>query len=194
MPFGVPFNHSYHNDFKLHKYLTAESTTNRPPKVFGIGDGFNLASSGSIYSVQCAKCGIHADFTVDGQLAFSIKDGITEGKVSLENNDPFTIDAQFGITIEQQKDKAIEKLTKQLAAVPLSPLTIPGIITLGPQASISVAMDLILNGKAELLVGGSFSIQPGVAALSLVHKEENKLEGLEVNFTPVLKVRHYSRT
>lgn len=192
VPFGVPFSHSYHNDFKLHKYLTAEAG-NRPPKIFGNTDGFNLASSGGIWSVQCAKCGVHADFTVDGELAFSLKDGITEGKVSLKNNDPFTIDAQFGITVEGQVDKGHTKkykkeLKKQVAAIPLSPLAIPGIITLGPQASLSVALDFVLNGKAKLLVGGSFSVSPGVAALSLVHKEENKLEGLQSKFTPVFKV------
>lgn len=187
VPFRVPFNHSYHEDFKFHKYLTGEAN-NRPPKIFGIGDGFNLASSGKIYSVQCAKCGIHADIMVDGELAFNIKDGITEGKVSLRNNGQFNIDAQFGITVEHQKDESIKAATKQLAAIPLSPLAIPGIITLGPQASISVALDLVLNGKAEMLLGGSLSIQPGVAALSLVHKKDNKLDGLQAKFTPVAKV------
>lgn len=192
VPFGVPFSHSYHNDISVHKYLTAEAG-NRPPKIFGNTDGFNLAGSGKILNVQCAKCGIHADFTVDGELAFSIKDGITEGKVSLKNKDPFTMDAQFGITVEGQVDKGFTKkiskdLTKQVIAIPLSPLAIPGIMTLGPQASLSVAMDFVLNGKAQLLVGGSYSVSPGVAALSLVHREENKLEGLESKFTPVFKV------
>lgn len=125
---------------------------------------------------------------VDGELAFNIKDGITEGKVSLRNNGQFNIDAQFGITVEHQKDESIKAATKQLAAIPLSPLAIPGIITLGPQASISVALDLVLNGKAEMLLGGSLSIQPGVAALSLVHKKDNKLDGLQAKFTPVAKV------
>lgn len=193
VPFGVPFKHSYHEDFKFHKYLTGEAS-NRPPKIFGIGDGFNLASSGNIYSVQCAKCGIHADITVDGEFAFNIRDGITEGTVSLRNQDQFRIDAQFGITIEDQDDQSIKRATKQLAAIPLSPLAIPGIITLGPQASISVALDLVLNGKAEMLLGGSLSIQPGVAALSLVHKKDNKLEGLQVKFTPVAKVRNRLHT
>jgi len=192
VPFGVPFSHSYHHDFQIDKHLTAE-VGNRPPKIFGNTDGFNLASSGKIWSVQCAKCGIHADFSVDGELAFSIKDGITEGKVSLTNKDPFTIDAQFGITVEGQVDKGYtkkysKKLKKEVVAIPLSPLAIPGILTLGPQASLSVALDFVLNGKANLLVGGSFSVSPGVAALSLVHKEENKLEGLESKFTPVFKV------
>lgn len=187
VPFGVPFDHTYHNDVEFDYYLKAKSG-NRPPTIFGYTEGFNLASSGGIFSLQCAKCGIHGDFTVDGSLAFSIQEGITKGKVSLINHDPFTIDAQFGITVEAQIDKAVKELSKQLGAVPLSPLTIPGIITLGPQASISVAFDLVLNGKADLLVGGTLTMDPGEVALSIVNKDENKLDGLSIKFTPVLKV------
>lgn len=187
VPFGVPFDRSYHADIAFREYVSTREIGNRPPPVFGHTEGFNLASSGSIWSIQCAKCGIQADFTVDGELAFSIKDGLTKGKVVLTNNQPFTIDAQFGITVEGQLDKAFA-VKKQIAAVPISPLAIPGIITLGPQASISAALDFVLNGQAKLLLGGSFSVSPGVAALSLVDKSENKLEGLGAQFTPVFKV------
>ena len=189
VPFGVPFDHSYHDDFKFDTYLKVDRT-NRPPKVFG-KEGFNLAGTGNVWSIQCAKCGIHADFSIDGRLAFSIKDGITQGKVSLVNRDPFMLDAQFGIKIEKQQQKTIEeKWTKQLSSVPLSPFAIPGIITLGPQATISVSLDLALNGQVELLIGGSLSISPGTATLSLVNKTENNLEGLVVTFTPVAQVRY----
>lgn len=179
----------YHHDFKFNNYLHGEAT-DRPPQIFGLGDGFNLADSGSTYSIQCAKCGIHGDFMVDGSLAFSIKNGITKGNVSPVNHDPFTIDAQFGITVEKRTNKAVKEISKQLAAFPLSPPTVPGMITLATEVSISAALDLTVNGRTELLVGGSLLIAPGTAALSLVHKEENKLEGQDVKFTPVAKVSH----
>lgn len=187
VPFGVPFDHSYHNDFRFTHNVVGEAS-NRPPKIFGYEDGFNLAGTGGIFSIQCAKCGVHGDFSVDGRLAFSLKDGITDGRVSLTNNDPFTVDAVFGITLEVQYDKSVKGFDKQIAAVPLSPLTIPGILTLGPQLALSGALDLVLNGKAELLIGGSLVMNPGTAALSLVKKEDNKLDGFQTTFTPVAKV------
>lgn len=187
VPFGVPFNHSYHHDFKF-DYALEAIASNRPPPLFGFGEGYNLAGSGELYTVQCAKCGIHGDFTVAGRLAFSIEDGITEGRVSLLNREAFVIDAVFGITVEVQHDESIEGFSKQIAAVPLSTLTIPGIITLGPQISISGALDLVLNGKAELLIGGSFTLSPGEAVLDVVEKEDTKLDGLEPKFDPVFKV------
>ncbi|KAJ4158394.1 uncharacterized protein LMH87_008921 [Akanthomyces muscarius] len=186
VPFGVPFDHSYHNDFRFTHNVVGEAS-NRPPKIFGYEDGFNLAGTGGIFSIQCAKCGVHGDFSVDGRLAFSLKDGITDGRVSLTNNDPFTVDAVFGITLEVQYDKSVKGFDKQIAAVPLSPLTIPGILTLGPQLALSGALDLVLNGKAELLIGGSLVMNPGTAALSLVKKEDNKLDGFQTTFTPVAK-------
>lgn len=188
VPFGVPFERSYHNDFRVDEYLTGE-VSNKPPKIFGIGNGFTLAKPGKYGTVQCAKCGIHANFDVDGELAFSIKKGLTKGKVTLINNDPFVVDAQFGITLTRENPKSVEKFKKQKQwkGVPLSPLSIPGIITVGPQVSISTSLDLNLVGKAELLVGGSLTISKGSAVLSLVNKTENALDGLAVDFTPVFK-------
>lgn len=107
------------------------------------------------------------------------------------NNNPFTIDAQFGISVETVAVKEQELFKKELGALPLSPLTIPGIITFGPQISISAEVDASLTGQAELLVGGSLSISPGRAVLSLVERSENKLEGLNVTFTPVFKASHF---
>jgi hypothetical protein len=187
VPFGVPFDESYHNDFNFTKVLTGDAT-NKPPTIFGYTDGFNLASSGGIFSVQCAKCGIHGDFSVEGHLAFSIQDGITEGYAALVNNDAFTIDAVFGVTLLAQYDKPIKSFEKQLATVPLSPLTIPGIITLGPQISVSGALDLVVSGKASLVIGGSLSIDKGNAKLSLVKKSDNAFDGFQTTFSPVAKV------
>lgn len=80
VPFGVPFEHSYHNDFKFTHNVVGEAN-NRPPEIFAYEYGFDPAGTGDIFSVQCAKCGIHGDFSADGRLAFSLKDGITDGKV-----------------------------------------------------------------------------------------------------------------
>jgi len=190
VPFGVPFDESYKNDYNFN-YTVKGSASNRPPSIFGLGDGFNLAGSGGVYSIQCAKCGVHGELSVEGRLAFSVDKGITQGHIALVNEAPFNIDAVFGITLEQQYDKPIEALSREIATVPLSPLSIPGIITLGPQLSISGALDLVLNGKAELLIGGSLSIGAGTAQLSLMRREDNKLQGFQASFTPVAQVRLY---
>ena len=104
------------------------------------------------------------------------------------NAQNFNVDAIFGVTLEVQYDKPIEALNQPIASIPMSPLSIPGIITLGPQLTISGALDLVLNGQAELLIGGSLKIAPGEARLSLVDREDNRFIGFEASFDPVAKV------
>ncbi|KAI1817053.1 hypothetical protein GGS20DRAFT_535201 [Poronia punctata] len=186
VPFGVPFDESFNNDYEI-SYDVKYTGSNRPPQIFEYTDGFNLAGSGDIFTVQCAKCGVHGELSTEGHLAFSIQNGITEGYVALNNDRDFTIDAIFGLTLESQFDKPIKSLGQQIAAIPLSPLAIPGIITLGPEITIKGAVDLILNGKAELLIGGTLSIGPGRAQLSVVAKKANKLQGFTPSFKPVAK-------
>jgi hypothetical protein len=99
------------------------------------------------------------------------------------------VDAIFGVTLEVQYDKPIEALNQSIALVPMSPLSILGIITLGPELSISGALDLVLNGQAELLIGGSLKIAPGEAWLSLVDRADNSFTGFEASFDPVAKFR-----
>ena len=125
--------------------------------------------------------------TIDGEVAFSIVNGVTTARLLIENHDDLTVDAIFGITLEVQYDKTIEGFKKQIAAVPVSPFTIPGIITLGPQVSITGTMDLVLNGKAELLVGGSFKLTKGTMILDAIDKDSNELDGLVASFTPVFQ-------
>lgn len=58
---------------------------------------------------------------------------------------------------------------------------------LGPQASISVAFTATLEGKLELLIGGSLEIAPGSARASVKDTASNGIKGLEVTFNPVFR-------
>ncbi|KAJ5995665.1 hypothetical protein N7481_002642 [Penicillium waksmanii] len=200
VPFGVPFDHTYHNDIKIHEYLRS-NIGDRPPEIFGIKDGFKLASSDNYYNpnefhwtVQCAKCGVHVNIDIDGRLAFSIKNGITEGSISFINNDPLTLDAQFGISADASvsgskgKSKTIKsKKTKDLKSIPFGGLSIPGILNLGPQVTFGVAVGLEAAGKVEILVGGIVSIGAGHAIASL--KGKNEVKGFEPKFDPVFRAK-----
>ena len=157
----------------------------KPPKISNIGNGFSLAKIGGHTTIECSKCGIEGYIIVDGQLAFSIKEGITKGEISLINHEKFNLYAIFGLKLDGKIPKDVTKLTHQLAAAPLSPLTIPGTFTLGPQISVSVAASLALEGEVSLLIGGTLSISPGTARLSLIDRTRNKLEGFKPSFDPV---------
>lgn len=48
--FRVLFNHTYYNDVKFNHYLISEKG-NYPLKIFRYTEGFNLTSSGGIFSI-----------------------------------------------------------------------------------------------------------------------------------------------
>ncbi|KAH8896306.1 hypothetical protein GQ53DRAFT_819421 [Thozetella sp. PMI_491] len=193
--FGVPFKHSYHEDFKFDFHL--RSPKGSLPEIFEYDQGFGIITkrdeltSEAEVSLQCLRCGISADFSVEGHVAFSIQKGLTKGSVSFTNNEDFSLDLIFGLYIEKDYNEPIEGFKKQIGAYPLSPLTIPGIITLGPQVSISAAVDLTLQSQlgAEIALGGSLSISKGKASLDAVNKTNNGIEGLVSKFTPVTRFK-----
>ncbi|KAH8881082.1 hypothetical protein GQ53DRAFT_773647 [Thozetella sp. PMI_491] len=199
VPFGVPFERTYHNDIVLGKEVPKKSgVSSAGNKQVGYLTNFKVKSpedkdkgndASTTYSITCTKCGIKADFTIDGSLAFSIEKGLTSGNIALKNNEDFTIDAIFALAVEAEKKLLDYK--KQLVAFPLSPLTIPGIVTLGPQVAIKAAVAFTVKAKAELTIGGTLKISPGVAVLDVMdlgkEKEDRRsgIDGLESSFTPV---------
>ncbi|KAJ5752252.1 hypothetical protein N7520_009169 [Penicillium odoratum] len=169
VPFGVPFNHSYHNDIYVHEYINSYGL-DKPPAIFGLKNGYTLLSDkddDGKWIVQCAKCCMH-----------------------LTNVDPLTLDAQFGLTAESSvsktKTKHLKRKGKEIKSIPLSPLTIPGIITLGPQVSVGVALSVEAAGKIELLVGGTISLSKGYAGASIT-QGKNGVEGLKPSFEPIFR-------
>ncbi|KAJ5108768.1 hypothetical protein N7456_005443 [Penicillium angulare] len=191
VPFGVPFKHRYHNDIAVNEYLNGPLLSNKPPNIFGIGDGFVLAHPhGAEWTVQCTKCGVHVNMDIEGRLAFSIKDGLTDGFLQLRNKDELRLDAQFGISatgkISRTWAEPIRHKDKELKNIPFPGFGIAGLLTIGPQVSFSVSVALQVEGKIDLLVGGSVILEPGTATASIVGAE-NGIEGFKPRFEPVFK-------
>jgi hypothetical protein len=134
---------------------------------------------------------VKGSFSVEGHLAFSMKDGITNDTMSLVNDEPFILDVQLGIDLEGVAPTIHDLTKKRVLVINLSPLRIPGIIIVGPQIAMTAEFLASLTGKAQILIGGTLSLSPGTAVLSLVNKEQNRLDGLNVTFTPVAKVSHF---
>lgn len=193
--FGAKFERSYHNDIKA-SYFAGGKAGSPPPTIADIKspDGFEISGRSGAFDIKCVKCGIEAEMSVDGELAFSIKEGITKGEVALINKEDFNLHAIFGIMLEGSVEQEIPGLKKQLASLPLSPLAIPGIFTLGPQLSVSVAVSLMIEGNVNLLIGGTATIGPGTARLSLVNQSRNALEGFQPSFNVVAEATSGSIT
>ncbi|KAK2759981.1 hypothetical protein FQN54_002717 [Arachnomyces sp. PD_36] len=153
--------------------------------LFGVGEGVVISSTGGLGTVTCEKCGAKGTLTAGGSVAFSFKNGLTKGSISVGGS----LDASLQLAVKVEGQYKLEAFKKQLLSVNPTPFQIPGIISLGPEIDLNAVVDLYYNGEAEFLVGADMHVKPGEASLDLVHKEGNKISGFDVSFEPVAKYR-----
>lgn len=105
------------------------------------------ANGGSI-SVYCVGCGVSGTIKVKGTVTFSIAKGITGGGLSASG--PISAALELGIVASYTNTWDFQK---PIGSVPLSPLTIAGIINVGPQVSLAAGGSLTIKANGQLLAG-----------------------------------------
>ncbi|MCJ1430981.1 hypothetical protein MMC27_000331 [Xylographa pallens] len=183
--FSHEFTKSYVNTFPINLGSASQTTSQSVAPVFGIGTAFSVADIGAVGTIQCVDCGVKGSVDVDGRLGFSIAKGITTASLTI-NAAQTTVVIQFGISAN---GKISHEFNKQLFAVPLSPLTIPGIITLGPEVSLNTALNLAIDGSAQVLIGGTLTIAKGSTTLDVINPSQNSFTGFSSSFVPVAKAQ-----
>ncbi|KAK5994321.1 hypothetical protein PT974_04794 [Cladobotryum mycophilum] len=119
-------------------------------------------------------------------FAFDALTGIKSGRLVVDTTTDTKVYAHIGIMIGGSYP--IDKYQKQIAATPFSPITVPGLFTIGPELSISASLNFDLSGEAELIVGGNVTLSPGRAILDLKEKTGCRIEsGLVPSFDPVAR-------
>lgn len=78
---------------------------------------------------------------------------------------------------------------RQLAALPLSPLSIPGVITLGPQLAVSAGGDLTVQAQGQLLAGLRLDFDNLGVNLDLVDRSRSSTSGLDPRRTPIFQAQ-----
>ena len=174
---------SYVNTFPINIGSPSQTTAQSVPPVFGIGTAFSIAGIGAAGTLRCVDCGVKGSVDVDGRLGFSIARGLTTGSLTI-NAAQTTVVLQFGISAN---GKISHEFSAQLFAIPLSPLTIPGIITLGPQISLNTALNLAIDGSAQVLIGGTLTIAKGSTTLDIIDPSRNSFTGFSSSFVPLAK-------
>lgn len=216
VPFGVPFDQEYHADISFEHYVDPNVGIGSDLVTTITGTIGNLAGNGkddpeAVYSKQggsifvtCHKCGTKGDFTFDGKLAFSISDGLTKAQVSLVNSKPFVIEAIFGLKtqgralptgkeVTNNKGKKSTKgfratISKALPAIPLTPLYIPGLLTVGPQLVVEPGVSVYIDATANIKTGPKFTVAPGNLTLDAKNPGVNVAYGWEPEFNWVFEI------
>ncbi|GLA28508.1 hypothetical protein ACMYSQ_012143 [Aspergillus niger] len=152
--------------------------------LFGQGEGLVIAASGVFPGeLSCENCYAKGDVSVSGHIGWSINDGLKTGYLKAGGS----WDSQLALAMKLQGQKKIEGYKKQLLSKNLVNLEIPGVISIGPEVSLSAVIDIYFQAQANVLIGARFEVSSGEAHLDLVNQKNNKLSGFNTKFTPISK-------
>ncbi|GCB17143.1 hypothetical protein AAWM_00028 [Aspergillus awamori] len=152
--------------------------------LFGEGEGLVIADSGFFPGeLSCENCYAKGDVSVSGHIGWSINDGLKTGYLKAGGS----WDSQLALAMKLQGQKKIEGYKKQLLSKNLLNLEIPGVISIGPEVSLSAVIDIYFQAQANILIGARFEVTPGEVHLDLTDQKNNKLSGFNTKFTPISK-------
>jgi hypothetical protein len=141
------------------------------------------AGTGAI-NIYCVGCGVTGTIHVKGTVTFAIAKGITEG--SLSATGPVSAALELGIVASYVNTWTYEK---QIAAIPLSPLSIAGLITIGPQVSLTAGGSLNVNAAGQLLAGAVLDWPAVNVNIDLANIGNSGASGFTPKVNPVFQVQ-----
>ncbi|KAF2182325.1 hypothetical protein K469DRAFT_586259 [Zopfia rhizophila CBS 207.26] len=167
----------------FNKDFTFDTKKNQQTKQTPWGVGVELFSkttpggSGSA-AVYCVDCGADGKMVLQGKVTFSVIKGLETGYISADGN--LHAGLQIGIVASYKDHWGFEK---DIVTVPLTPYTIPGIITLGPSLSLAAGAELDILAEGQLLAGITADVPNFSARFDLKDQEKSVIP----NFGPQAK-------
>ena len=132
--------------------------------------------------LYCVDCETHGNVVTTGDVSFSIlPPKVKASTLSVSGNLEANLGMGFKVDITEPiplPDMSIELYNQGLPA-----LTIPDIITIGPQITFNASAGLEVSGEGELMVGGNLAIDHLSATLDLVKKGPSNAR-MNSKFTP----------
>jgi len=177
-------------DINLTPMDTTLSISLPPPGLLGAlqstmyGDGYLLYTDpANVMSVYCVACGFTGSMHIKGQISYAIAKGFTKAQVNLDGNVQLSLTAAI-ILQQKQIQKSFEK---KLITLPLSPFKIPGILSVGPQASFSIGAVAMAQASGGIQAGFTIGWTPSVV-IDLLNTKNSGSTGLVPTFSPIVKL------
>jgi hypothetical protein len=183
-PLGYEWALSDSRRFDVHLGGPGTSTLDTGAAIFGAGQGLIISANGVLPGkVQCDNCHLDGYASTYGRIAFSIREGLTDGKLQVGAG----LDSNIALSVKVsgQVKKPLDEV--KLFSKNLANIEIPGFFSLGPMATVKLTLDLYAAAEIEFQVGASFKISPGDATLDLLHKENTGIKGLQPEFNSFAK-------
>lgn len=143
--------------------------------------GYQLYASGSgtnYIKLYCVECGVNGVLNVKATVTFNLVGLITSGSFGVNGN----LKAGLGLGVDANYAASIPAFSKTIVAIPLSPFTIPGLITIGPHLDFGVGASAGINAKGNAYAG-IYLVWPAIHAQLNLYKTP-EASGLIPNVVP----------
>lgn len=144
---------------------------------------YSQAQDGGAIAIYCVGCGAQGTIHVKGTITFNV--GELSVKGSLNAAGAIHAALELGIVATYSNTWSYEK---EIANVPLSPLSIPGVLTIGPQIVLSAGGGLTVSALGQLLAGTELDWPAIQANIDIASPGSSSASGFTPNFTPVFDV------
>jgi hypothetical protein len=149
------------------------------------GNGYLLWSdSSNVVNVYCVQCGFTGSMSIKGQISYNVGKGFTQASINMNGNMQLSLTAAF--IVNQQKIS--KQWQKTFVKVPLSPFKIPGILTVGPQASFAVGGTAMAQASGGIQAGFVIGWTPAVV-VDLLNMKNSGGSGFTPTFSPVVNLK-----
>ena len=137
-------------------------------------------------NAYCVDCETHGNVDIAGSLSINIPETkVKSGNLKISGS----IEATLGLGLTVSQTHKISGLSKEinLWSQGIPALSIPEIITIGPDISVDFTAGVSLEGTAAIMVGGSVTMDGFSANLDIVHSDRSSASGFSPKFTPKSK-------
>ena len=130
------------------------------------------AADGGKAEVYCVGCGVNGKVTLSTTFHFSFFKGVTAG--SLNANGVLHAALQLGVVGDYSFN---QNVNVPLSNLPLSVLSIPGIISAGPGLTLNAGANVNVNDKGQMLAGLTFDWPDVSAELDILQPSSSSANG-----------------
>ncbi|KAJ7092969.1 hypothetical protein B0H15DRAFT_972734 [Mycena belliarum] len=129
------------------------------------GYAYFVAGTGPLSGVGYSK-GDHSFFKYESKFRFTLSNGFTDAEVQLVDG---RLDFSAGIGILFDLSFSGTLAEKNFPTIPLSPLTIPGVITVGPLIQVTAGIGYQLNAKGKFLARNNIGWSEMTAKIDMLN-------------------------
>lgn len=163
-------------------FATPQGTDSTP---WGAGEQLysQAQDSGSI-AIYCVGCGASGTIHVKGTITFIVGELSLTGSLNAAGDIHAAL--ELGIVASYNNNWSYDK---EIANVPLSPLSIPGVLTIGPQIVVSAGGSLTVTADGQLLAGATLDWPAVQFNIDITSPGSSTASGFTPDLNPVFDAK-----